>query len=75
MRQKHKKTILVTSMSASMAHVVRPLQVSKYLREMGYRVIFSGTGKPLKLVIEAGFDVFPLPDWNLKELIAKIKSN
>jgi len=69
------KTILVTSMSASMAHVVRPLEIAKVLREMGYHVVFAGSGKPARLVEQVGFVLFPLPDWNLKEVIAKLQTN
>jgi UDP:flavonoid glycosyltransferase YjiC (YdhE family) len=67
------KTILVTSMSFSMAHVVRPLEVAKFLREMGYSVVFSGSGKPTQLAQQAGFEVFPLPEWDLNDLIGKLK--
>jgi len=69
------KTILVTSMSASMAHVVRPLEVAKVLREMGYRVVFTGSGKPTRLVEQVGFELIPLPEWDLREVIAKLKAN
>jgi UDP:flavonoid glycosyltransferase YjiC (YdhE family) len=62
-------------MSASMAHVVRPLQVAKHLHDFGYRVVFSGTGKPLRLVENLGFEVMPLPEWDLKEIITKLKAN
>ena len=74
MTEKTDQTILVTSMSASMAHVVRPLQVAKYLRKMDYRVVFSGTGKPLNLVKQEGFEVVHLPDWDLRKLMVKIKT-
>jgi UDP:flavonoid glycosyltransferase YjiC (YdhE family) len=68
------KTILVTSFGASMAHVVRPLEVAKILREMGYRIIFSGSGKALKLAERVGFEVRNLPDWDLATMIAKLKA-
>jgi UDP:flavonoid glycosyltransferase YjiC (YdhE family) len=67
------KTILVTSMSFSMAHVVRPLEVAKILLEMGYNVVFSGSGKPTQLARQSGFEVIPLPEWDLKELVVKLK--
>jgi MGT family glycosyltransferase len=68
------KRILVTSMSMSMAHVVRPLEVAKVLRDMGYRVIFSGSGKAIKLAHQAGFEHRYLPDWHMSEIIASLKS-
>jgi MGT family glycosyltransferase len=69
-----KKTILVTSLGASMAHVVRPLEVAKILRELGYRVVFSGSGKSIKLAQQIGFELRHLPDWDLAALVAKLKA-
>jgi UDP:flavonoid glycosyltransferase YjiC (YdhE family) len=68
------KTILVTSMSASMAHVVRPLEVAKVLREIGYRVIFAGSGNPTRLVQQVGFELRYLPDWELPKIAAKLRA-
>jgi len=66
--------ILVTSLSMSMAHVVRPLEIAKVLRDMGYRVIFSGSGKAVKLAQQAGFELRYLPDWNMAEILNKLKA-
>jgi UDP:flavonoid glycosyltransferase YjiC (YdhE family) len=68
------KTILVTSLGASMAHVVRPLEVAKILRQMGYRIVFSGSGKALKLAQQSGFELRYLPDWDLAAMIVKLKA-
>jgi MGT family glycosyltransferase len=68
------KKILVTSLSMSMAHVVRPLEIAKILREMGYRVIFTGSGKAVQLAQQAGFELKHLPDWNMKEILSKLKA-
>ena len=69
------KTILVLSLGASMAHVVRPLEVAKLLREMDYRVVFAGGGNSLQIARQAGFELRHLPEWDLDSLIAKIKNN
>ena len=65
--------ILVTSLSMSMAHVVRPLEIAKVLRDMGYRVIFSGSGKAVQLAQQAGFELRYLPDWNMADILHKLK--
>jgi len=65
--------ILVTSLSMSMAHVVRPLEIAKVLRDMGYRVIFSGSGKAVQLAQQAGFELRYLPDWKMADILHKLK--
>jgi UDP:flavonoid glycosyltransferase YjiC (YdhE family) len=67
------KTILVTTMSAIMAHVVRPLEVAKILKEKGYRVVFAGSGSPTRLVQQVGFELRYLPDWDLPKLMTKLR--
>ncbi|MCX6033275.1 MAG: glycosyltransferase [Chloroflexi bacterium] len=66
------KTILVLSASTVVAHVVRALEVSKLLRGMGYRVIFGGGGRPLAAVQAAGFEVRPLPEFDIAWALARI---
>jgi UDP:flavonoid glycosyltransferase YjiC (YdhE family) len=66
------KTILVLSTSTVVAHVVRALEVSKRLREMGYRIVFGGGGRPLAAVQAAGFEVHPLPEIDIAWALARI---
>lgn len=49
-----------------MAHVVRPLEIARKLRGMGYQVFFAGDGLAMNLVRQDGFSVYPLPDLNMK---------
>lgn len=57
-----------------MAHIVRPLEVAKILREMGYRVVFTGDGKATRIAEQAGFELRYLPDWDLQTVVAKLQS-
>jgi UDP:flavonoid glycosyltransferase YjiC (YdhE family) len=52
--------------------VVRALEVSKRLREMGYRIVFGGGGRPLAAVQAAGFEVRPLPEFDIAWALARI---
>jgi len=74
MKDPENKTIVVLSMSMSMAHIVRPLEIAKFLREMGYRVVFSGAGKAAQIAKQAGFELKYLPDWDLASVIAKLQA-
>jgi MGT family glycosyltransferase len=48
------------------------LEVSKALREMGYRALFAGDGEPLSLARKSGFEVRTLPDMDLEWALAHI---
>jgi len=74
MTNRGEKTIIVLSMSMSMAHIVRPLEVAKVLREMDYRVVFTGDGKATKIAQQAGFELRSLPEWDLPSVIAKLQA-
>jgi len=65
-------TILVLPFSVSMAHVIRPLEVAKVLREKGYHIIFAGGGKYMDIAKQEGFDVEFLPEIDIKEAMALI---
>lgn len=65
-------TVLIVTTGGVLAHVVRCLMVARPLRELGYRVLFAGDGKPLLLARRAGFEVRPLPDWDPDWVLAHI---
>lgn len=64
--------ILVLPFSTAMAHVVRLLEVSKALRDLGHEVIFGGGGPSLALARQAGFEVRPLPEIDVAWALARI---
>lgn len=49
-----------------MAHVIRPLEIAKVLRPLGYEVIFAGDGLAMNLARKDGFQVMPLPELDFK---------
>ena len=54
------KKILVMPDGNWLAHVSRPFEISKALREMGHEVIFAGEGEYMKLPRKAGFLTLPI---------------
>ena len=65
-------TILVLPFSVSMAHVIRPLEVAKILRENGYHIIFAGGGKYMEIARQEDFEVEFLPEIDIKEAMSLI---
>jgi UDP:flavonoid glycosyltransferase YjiC (YdhE family) len=64
------KKILVMPDGNWLAHVSRPFEIAKVLRQFGHEVIFAGEGQYMKLPRKAGFPVIPIktigPDRVLK---------
>ena len=64
------RKILVMPDGNWLAHISRPLEIAKVLREMGHKVIFAGDGEYMKLPRKAGFPILPIktidPDRVLK---------
>ena len=54
------KKILVMPDGNWLAHVSRPFEIAKSLREMGHEVIFAGEGEYMKLPRKAGFLTLPI---------------
>jgi len=51
------KKILVMPDGNWLAHVSRPLEIAKVLRQMGHEVIFAGNGRYMRLLDQAGFAI------------------
>lgn len=64
------KKILVMPDGNWLAHVSRPFEIAKVLRQFGHEVIFAGEGEYMKLPRKAGFPTLPIktiePDRILK---------
>ena len=54
------KKILAMPDGNWLAHVSRPFEVSKALREMGHEVLFAGEGEYMKFPRKAGFPTLPI---------------
>lgn len=54
------KKILVMPDGNWLAHVSRPFEIAKVLRQMGREVVFAGEGQYMKLPRKAGFSTIPI---------------
>jgi UDP:flavonoid glycosyltransferase YjiC (YdhE family) len=55
-----------------MAHVIRPLEIAKILREKGYDVVFAGEGRHMQVPAQAGFETRHLPDFDGRKLLSML---
>lgn len=69
----HKKTVLISTVGDILAHVGRTILVGKALRERGYRVLFSGKGRYLRLVEKEDFEVVSLESVDSKLLLNRAR--
>jgi len=58
--------------SSVLSHVLRPLEIGKLLREMGYRLVIAGGDQAQRLANETGFDSASLSEADVKWLIANL---
>lgn len=72
MSPQSKRLLLAFPHGGFLAHTVRLLEISKTLRDQGYRVLFFSRGEYGKLISQAGFeaeDIFTLdPQWIMDRL-------
>ena len=66
--------ILAIVNAHALAHVSRPLEIAKVLRNRGAEVIFSGYGKYLKVAARAGFETVELPYISEEQLVEATRS-
>jgi len=67
------KKILVMPDGNWLAHVSRPFEIAKVLREMGQEVIFAGEGNYMKLPREAGFLTLPIKTVNPDRILECVR--
>jgi UDP:flavonoid glycosyltransferase YjiC (YdhE family) len=58
-----------------LAHVTRPLEIAKCLRNMGYLVEFAGEGDYMRLPAKEGFNVLPLITIDQQTTLDRIRSS
>jgi UDP:flavonoid glycosyltransferase YjiC (YdhE family) len=66
--------ILVLMNAHALAHVSRPLEVAKILRERGYEFLFAGHGKYLKIAAREGFETADLPFIPYEQVVNAIRA-
>lgn len=66
--------ILALVNAHALAHVSRPLEVAKVLRQRGYEIVFCGCGKYLKVAAQEGFETHELPYITEEQLVEATRS-
>jgi UDP:flavonoid glycosyltransferase YjiC (YdhE family) len=66
--------ILALMNAHALAHVSRPLEIAKVLRNRGAEMIFAGYGKYLEVAAKAGFETVELPYISEKQLVEATRS-
>lgn len=66
--------VLVLVNAHALAHVSRPLEISKLLAKRGHEIVFAGHGKYLDVVVSEGYHVVELPYIPADRLFKAIKS-
>lgn len=67
------KKILVMPDGNWLAHVSRPFEIAKALREMGHEVIFAADGEYMKLPRKAGFLIHPIKNIGRDRLLESVR--
>ncbi len=61
--------ILVVMNAHALAHVSRPLEAAKILRDRGHEILFAGRGNYLGVAEKAGFEIASLPYISEEQLV------
>lgn len=72
---KRRKSILIIPYGHALAHVTRPLEIAKELKEDGCDIIFAGTGAHLNLAEREGFKVIKIAELDHDRILNAIREN
>jgi MGT family glycosyltransferase len=69
----HNRTVLISTVGDILAHVGRTILVGNALQKQGFRVLFSGQGRYLRLVEKEDFEVISTESVEAKHLLTQAR--